>query len=193
MVRMIIRGVPDRTEYINYLKRVLPQAEWCIDKRYNDGSISNLVKHMLNFIDALILAGDEPCLHLEEDIILTDDFINKINLVIGQRPNELIQFFSMRKADIKIGSRYDNNYMMNQCFYLPAGYSKLIANYYNIWDKKNKFPSGSDIMINDWLKTRKEKYWISVPSLVEHRVTKSMIDKRRSSKRQSKTFINPIL
>jgi len=162
MVKIIIRSVPDRIEYINYLKRVLPEAEWCMDKRYNL-NIDNKLKSMLNFIDALLMSGDEPCIHLEEDIIITKDFINKINSVINQRPNELIQFFSMRKADVEIGSRYDNNFMMNQCFYLPIGYGKLIANFYDTWNKKIDLPSGYDIMMNDWLKSRKEKYWISVP------------------------------
>lgn len=192
MVRMIIRGVPDRTEHINYLKRVLPEAEWCMDKRYHL-DIDNKIKSTLNFIDALMIAGNEPCLHLEEDVIITNNFVEKINKAISERPNELIQFFSMRKADIEIGSRYDNNFMMNQCFYLPSGYGLLIAQYYNTWHRKDEFPGGYDMMMNDWLKTRKEKYWIHVPSLVEHRVAQSVADKRRSKNRQSKTFIDPVL
>lgn len=192
MVKIIIRGVPDRQEYIDYLNRVLPEAEWCIDNRFNVEP-DRRVRHMKNFIDALMMASDIPCVHMEEDVIITNDFINKLNFTINQRPNELIQFFSMRGDDIKKGSRYDNNYIMNQCFYLPAGYGKQIAEYYKSWGKLEELPSGSDLMINDWLKSRKEKYWIHVPSLVEHRVTMSMIDKRRPRKRQSKTFIDPIL
>ena len=47
------------------------------------------------------------------------------------------------------------------------------------------FPNASDEDL------RKLAYWIHVPSLVQHRVAVSMIDSRRSSKRQSKTFIDP--
>lgn len=192
MVKIIIRGVPDRQEYIDYLNRVLPEAVWCMDTRFYTEPDSK-IRHMKNFIDALMMGADIPCVHMEEDIIITKDFINKLNNVITQRPNELIQFFSMRGDDINKGSRYDNNYIMNQCFYLPAGYGRQIAEYYTRWDRLAELPSGSDLMINDWLKTRKEKYWIHVPSLVEHRVTRSMIEKRRPQRRQSKTFIDPVL
>jgi len=192
MVKIIIRGVPDRQEYIDYLNRVLPEAVWCMDTRFYTEPDSK-IRHMKNFIDALMMGADIPCVHMEEDIIITKDFINKLNNVITQRPNELIQFFSMRGDDIKKGSRYDNNYIMNQCFYLPAGYGRQISEYYTRWDRLAELPSGSDLMINDWLKTRKEKYWIHVPSLVEHRVTRSMIEKRRPQRRQSKTFIDPVL
>lgn len=48
--------------------------------------------------------------------------------------------------------------------------------------------SGLDLMVADWLKGRREKYWIHVPSLVQHRTLPSLIDSRRSTKRQSQTF-----
>jgi hypothetical protein len=40
----------------------------------------------------------------------------------------------------------------------------------------------------DWLATRGERYWLHVPSLVQHRVVPSVINRRRSSRRQSVTF-----
>jgi hypothetical protein len=98
----------------------------------------------------------------------------------------------MREADISIGSRYDNNFCMNQCFYLPPGYSSKLYEFYNNWKDKEVHPTGYDYMLNDFLKERKEKYWISIPSLVDHREMKSLISSRRSSKRQSKTFKNKI-
>ena len=120
---------------------------------------------------------------------------NKIKKVITQKPFNLIQFFSMRKADTEIGSRWDNNFLMNQCFYAPPNYSKLMLSYYPLWakEKLENHPNGTDLMVCDWLKSRKEKYWISVPSLVQHRISVSMIDKRRgSTNRQSKTFVDEI-
>jgi hypothetical protein len=183
-MKIIIRSVKDRTEFISYLQKNLPEAQWCFDKNHNA---------MDTFLDAMQMAGESPCVHMEEDIILTINFKEKLLAEIAKRPDEIIQFFSMRKDDLIIGSRYDRSYMMNQCFYLPAGYSQLIYNFYKTWDKKLEHPTGTDIMINDFLKSRKESYWIHVPNLVEHRIAKSMIDSRRSSKRQSKTFKDPIL
>ncbi len=43
-------------------------------------------------------------------------------------------------------------------------------------------------MVADFLKERHMRYYIHVPSLVEHRIGKSLIDPRRSSRRQSLTF-----
>jgi hypothetical protein len=82
---------------------------------------------------------------------------------------------------------------MAQCFYLPAGYSALIADFKQYWSEFDAHPTGVDLMVNDFLRLRKEKYWIHIPNLVDHRVAKSLIDPRRSSKRQSKTFTDPQL
>jgi hypothetical protein len=34
---------------------------------------------MDTFLRAMEMAGDDPCVHMEEDIFLTQDFIGKIN------------------------------------------------------------------------------------------------------------------
>jgi GR25 family glycosyltransferase involved in LPS biosynthesis len=185
-MRIIIKAVPQRTEFIDYLKRVLPEAEFCMDQKQDAFD---------TFLRSLAMAGDEPCIHLEDDIIITERFTQKINAVIAENPNNLIQFFSMRKAkDLTVGSRWDNNYLMNQCFYAPAGYSRQILDYFTQWSKNNlkAHPNGTDQMICDWLKSRKEKYWIHVPSLVDHRIAKSVIDPRRSSKRQASIFVDGV-
>jgi hypothetical protein len=185
MVRMIVKAVPERIEYIKYLKKNLPDAEFCIDKKRSAWD---------TFLRSLEMAGIDACLHMEEDIILTKNFKYKINAVISEKPDNFIQFFSMRKKDLTDGSRWDNNFLMNQCWYSPKGYSKAILDFALKWAKDNldKHPSGTDTMVSDFLKSRKEKYWIHCPSLVDHRVAKSMIDPRRSSKRQSLTFVDPI-
>ena len=184
MVRILIRAMKgERQECLDYLSQHLPQAEWVYDKNKNA---------MTTFLSALEECGEEACLHMEEDIFLTENFYELVQERINERPHEVIQFFSMREADISIGSRYDNNFCMNQCFYLPPGYSKKLYEFYDRWRDKEKHPTGYDLMLNDFLKERKEKYWISIPSLVDHREGKSLINVRRSSKRQSKTFTNRI-
>tara|TARA_R100001163_G_C5000330_1_gene149695 strand:+ start:214 stop:765 length:552 start_codon:yes stop_codon:yes gene_type:complete len=178
-MRIIIRAVEERGHFIDYLKKHLPQAEWCFDEKRDA---------MHTFLKGMRMANDDPCIHMEEDIVLTKNFLQKATKVISQKPFHLIQFFSMRKDDIRVGSRFDTKFMMNQCHYNPPTYSRKIADFWEIWDKKIDDPVGYDLMMQDFLKSRKEKYWISVPSLVDHRVAKSIIDPRRSSKRQSLTF-----
>lgn len=180
-MKILIRAIQERIEYVEYLKKYLPDAEFVFDKNRNA---------MDTFLAAMSVAGGQPCLHMEDDIILTKDFKIKALKIIQSHENEVIQFFSMRKDDIEVGSRYDygRNFMMNQCFYLPEGYSKAIKEFYEQWNRKEEHPTGYDILMADWLKSRKEKYWIHVPSLVQHRQCKSLINPKRSAHRQSITF-----
>jgi hypothetical protein len=178
-MKMIIRAVKSRESYHDYLASQLPDAEWCFDETKNA---------MYTFLRALRLAGNEPALHIEDDTLLSANFIETVTKVINQYPDNVIQFFSMRKADLEIGSRWDGNFMMGQCFYLPAGYSKKLFDFWPDWKGKEKHPTGLDTMVSDWLKTRREKYWLQVPSLVNHRECISVINPSRSKKRQSLTF-----
>mgnify|MGYP003625958657 FL=1 len=181
MVKILIKAVPSRVEFIEYLKKNLPQAEFCMDEKQSA---------IHTFLKSLRMSSNEPCIHMEEDVIITQNFYEKIHKVISEKPNNFIQFFSMRKKDITEGSRWDNNFLMNQCYYSPKNYSKQMLEYFPTWAAKKlkDHPNGTDQMICDWLKDRKEKYWIHCPSLVDHRIAKSVIDPRRSSKRQSLTF-----
>jgi len=189
-MRIIVKAVPERLDCIKYLKKHLPNAEFCLDEKRS--AIDTLLR-------SLVMCGKEPCIFLEEDIILTEDFEKKAEKVIRQRPMNFINFFSMRKADLEIGSRWDNNFLMAQCYYAPPNHSLQLLSYFGEWRKmitrtesNHSVHTGTDIYIRDFLKSRKEKYWIHCPSLVDHRIMKSAIDSRRSSKRQSFTFQDPI-
>lgn len=142
------------------------------------------------FINALKIAGDNPCVMFEDDVLLCDNFIQRSNEAILRHPDSVIQFFSMRGKDIEVGSRWDNDFIMAQCVYLPRNYARLITEYFKgtVWDLNQHTINGLDLLIRDFLKSRKEKYWIECPNLVDHRIGKSVIDSRRSSKRISKTF-----
>lgn len=183
-MKIIVQSV-NTAEFVNYLASRLSYVEFVFDRRRDA---------MDTYLRALKAAGDGPSLHMEEDIILTVDFEKKVQAVIDSMPDKVIQFFSMRKADQTEGSRRDRNFSMNQCTYLPGGYARELIRYSATWMGENpEHPTGYDIMLNDWLRSRKEWYWIHVPSLVQHRDGKSQIDPRRSSKRQSKTFVDPWL
>jgi hypothetical protein len=129
---------------------------------------------------------------MEDDIILCADFVARCLHEIRQRPSELIQFFSMRKDDLSVGSRYiaGYKYMMNQCFYLPLTIATFALDSFNEFEQQrtDNRVGGTDSLIQYVLKKHRLKYWNVVPNLVDHEVGVSAIDKRRSSKRQSLTF-----
>ena len=183
-MQVIVKAVPVRGSMVAYLKKHLPEAVFCMDQK---GCAWD------TFLRSLDMAGDGPALHMEEDVILTRGFMDKVRAAVSQRPNTLVQFFSMRKKDLEVGSRWDRSYLMNQCFYAPAGYSAAMLEYSSEWGKQwlAEHPNGTDLMVRHWLQSRKEAYWIHCPSLVDHRVAKSIINPRRSSKRQSFTFKDP--
>jgi GR25 family glycosyltransferase involved in LPS biosynthesis len=182
-MRYIVRCVPERMDFVREMQKAIPQLEICEDRSRNS---------MTTFLDSLILAGNDPVVHLEDDVILCDRFVGRIEEAIAGHKNEVIQFFSMRKADLTIGSRYiaGSKFMMNQCVYLPEGYSRMILRYaYTIGRERiRKDPTGYDLLMAECFQRYKLKYWNHCPSLVEHRIAKSMINPRRSSKRQSLTF-----
>lgn len=146
------------------------------------------------FREALRQANGDATLYLQDDVILTRGFRDKAEALIKQYGNHRIhQFFSMRRADLSVGTRREpgRTFMMAQCFYLPAGYSEFLLNFSYVWPGLAKHGCAIDTMIADFLKARRDHYWIHVPSLVQHRACVSMIDPRRSRSRQSKTFIDP--
>ena len=178
-VKFIMRtvGKVDLSEYIAQI----PDLIVCRD-----------VKHdaMDTFRMSLAMIGDAPAVNLEDDIILCDNFREKILTEINQRPNEVIQFFSMRKDDLTIGSRYirGGDFCMNQCFYLPPKMSADLLKYMDIWQGYEQNPTAYDYLMADYFKEHKIKYWNVCPNLVDHKIQKSRINPRRSTKRQSFTF-----
>jgi len=185
MTRIIIRAVlPERLEMVDYLRRHIHDAEIVVDQK-RDG-FDTLFR-------ALDQAGDDPAVHMEEDTLLTVNFRDKLETEIQARPNNVIQFFSMRKADVEVGSRWDNNFLMFQCTYMPAGMSRDFRWFAEVWHSNHpEHPGGMDLAFRDFLKSRKEKYWIVCPSLVDHRNVPSMISANHARGRQSKTFQEPL-
>lgn len=184
MIRIIILTVlPERQEYYEYLKEKLPEAEFCFDTE----------KHaMKTFISALEMVGDDPAIFMEDDCILTENFVEKAEKAIQERPDEVIQFFSMRIDDFRLGSRYleGSEYFSNCCFYLPKGVAKEILKFAPDWIEANKEknPTAMDYLVRDFLIENQLNYFNHVPSLVQHRIGKSSIDSTRPERRVSTTF-----
>ncbi len=178
-IRFIMRTV-DNDNLQEYIDKI-PNIEFARDRIHNA---------MDTFKLSLEMAGDDACVHLEDDIILCNNFVTKINLEIAKRPNEVIQFFSMRKDDLIIGSRYVNgrDFCGNLCVYLPPHMGTAILKYMDIWDGYEKNPTAYDYLMADYFKANKIKYWNVCPNLVDHKIQKSRINPKRSSKRVSLTF-----
>lgn len=181
MTRFILRLVPEREHYLPAVQAQIPQLEIVRDVTRNA---------MDTFLLALARTGADAAVHLEDDIELTSDFLGKIEPEIAERSGQIINFFSRLGEDAEKGSRAMTGatFVYNLCFYLPPGYSEAIFEYYPRWPRRREHPTGYDYLIADWLKERRERYWLHVPSLVQHAESRSIINRSRSSHRQSATF-----
>lgn len=186
MTRVIVTAVPQRYPYIEYLQHHIPDLEIVWDKHRNA---------METFLRATRLSGNDPVIRLEDDICLTKGWREKIEALIAERPDDIIQCFSRSKYDPVRGSRYKAGatFAYNVCQYLPAGVSAGILEHYEVWEDKEKHPTGYDLLMGDYFSKTKRQYWLQVPSLVNHAITVSQIDRRRARSRQSTTFVNPEL
>lgn len=187
--RFIVQTCKGREHYAQYLQEYIPELIVNYDDFTDSGAFKSTAWQ--NYLRGLLLAGIDPTVQMDDDIILCDNFYSKINNIIDQRPNDVIQFFSMRKDDLSIGSRYiaGSRFMMNQCIYLPKNMARSIYLHALEYEKNpHDFFVPIDLVMADFFKKNKIRYWNVVPNLVDHRIGKSAIDARRSSKRQSLTF-----
>ena len=143
-----------------------------------------------SFIDALTLVGDEATVQMEDDAELCDGFYEQLTAIVDEFPDNVINFFSRRIDDERIGTRYIGGaaFNYNICYYLPKGMAKEIVEFSKTWDKHDIHPTGTDLVIADYLSLKGLNYLNIVPPLVQHAEGKSIIDSRRSSRRQSKMF-----
>lgn len=166
---------------ISELKAAVPELELCID---TEGDA------MKNFM-RLITWTNGPAVLIEDDAEPCLGFREKITAAVSRCPHRIINFFSLRKKDYEVGAPFfesGSKYIGNVCFYLPPWYGYQIAEYYKTWERKKEHPTGYDLLMADWLKSRKEDYLQWFPHLVNHRICKSLIDPRRSSRRTDARF-----
>ena len=182
MTRFVMRLVPEREHWLPETLEQIPHLEPVRDATRNP---------LETFLRVLLAIGNDAAVHLEDDVILTREFVPKIEVAIAERPDVVQQFFSLRKADKARGSRWmaASSFLMAQCFYMPAGIATAIYDYYSSWPGRLVHKYGSDVVIRDLLVSRRERYWLHVPSLVQHRIARSAVDPRRSSRRQSPSFV----
>lgn len=182
-MRVIVTAMP-WSPYLTYLRGRIPPLEVVMDSTLNAFD---------TFQASLSQQGIDPAIKLEDDALLTRNFLSKAEAVIANGPSVVMQFFSMRKADLVLGSRLDRKYSSNVGMYLPAGYALPLLDYSRAWRAMHpEHPTGYDLMMDDWLKSRSEPHWIVVPNLVDHRKGPSRIGPR-SSERKSLTFQDPDL
>lgn len=181
-MKYIIRAVRSRQKFVEEILKQIPEAVVYYDE------FGNAREAFVHVCDKLI-KDDEPCVMLEDDIILCDNFKNKIEKVIAEQPDMLINFFSLSKKFIEPHYKKGREFCMTQCVYFPVGLNRRIVEVYPEWLEvtHHQYLSAVDYLTGyAWGNNR--NYFVYCPSLVQHIEGKSMINPKRSSKRQSITF-----
>lgn len=189
-MKIVITTCEGREEGVLSLKSQIPEAIVNFDDFTESGRLKSTAFY--NWQRSLKLVGDEATLQLEDDIVLCSNFLARVKLEIAKFPNDVIQFFSLRPKDLIIGSRWEDggNFLMLQCYYLPAGMAKQIYEYsFQFLETTTYQYSPTDMCIREFLKKNRRMYYIVVPNLVDHIGFKSKINPKRTAKRQSKTFV----
>ena len=176
----VIRAVRERKPFVDEILKQIPEAivYWDDDRNAREAFV-NCCKDIVK---------DQPCIMLEDDIILTSNFKEKIEKVVNECPDIMISFFSLSKKQTTTCLRKGRELCSSLCIYFPKGLAKKIVDFYPTWDGKQKYISAIDYLIGDAY-GRGKSYMLYCPSLVQHRDCKSAINSRRSSKRQSITFV----
>ena len=177
-----IHAVESRRDFVEETLKQIPNAIVYYDE------FGDAMKSYLYICENII--GDKPCVFLEDDIILTDGFVEKVESVIEEHPDMLINFFSLSKKFLEPHYKKGSQFCMNQCVYFPKGFGTKVANSYEDWVKwdKGKNPTACDFLVG-YAWGLNNDYLVWQPSLIQHRECKSMINSRRSTKRQSVTFV----
>lgn len=106
--------------------------------------------------------------HLEDDAILAPDFVDRASYAERILGSDVIQGFSRKKDGL---SNYyaASAFSYTVCVYLPAGVGPAIANYVGVWPGRARHrTSAMDLIVRDWLIAMKWRYWLELPSLVQH-------------------------
>ena len=176
----VVRAVRERQPFVEEILKQVPEAVMYYDDEFHDAMKSYL------YVCEHIIKG-QPCVLMEDDIILTSDFKKKAEDVIQMFPHTLINFFSLSKKFMAPHWKKGREYCMNQCEYFPEGFSLKVVEAYKNWPLREKEPNAYDFLVG-YAWGNSKPYLVWCPSLVQHRRVKSIIDPRRSSKRQSITF-----
>ena len=92
----MVTAVRERAPNVEYMKLHIPTLEVVWDTQGLQRA---------TFLEALQLMGDDAFVYLEDDVILARQFCKKAETAIRQKPTAVIQFFSRRQDDIRVGSR----------------------------------------------------------------------------------------
>ena len=203
-MRYIVQAVPERKDYVEYLRHRLPSLEVHWDDNYV-GSIPSMQA-------VCRMAGEDPFVRLEDDALLCQNFAVEVQRRIDLSPHQvhklscneyhdvvpLRRFLQASKGSMVGGFTTQGICAATQALYFPPGLGLAYADFLEefaqrrfdqehaflreVWPDLNKRPYHfypQDVLLGYTLFLRREPYITWIPGLVGHRVGASIVSKRR--------------
>lgn len=186
-MQVIIQAVEERKNNVEVLTTKLPNAfvYWDLSRQGN----------YKTFVESLSMhENSDYTLRLQDDIVLPSNFAGYLPTmedIMIKNNLDILSLFSLKRKfldeqfskGITI-SEYPNFLMMQAVIFSKNISSQLLK--YSEISKTNKY---DDVLIRDFLKDTKQKAYVHLPSLVQHRIDiKSTFSSPASKTRQSNTF-----
>lgn len=142
-----------------------------------------------SFIESLYQINDEDSVLMEDDLILCKDFVNRLNAVVEQYPNRIINFFWF--PEFYVPTRETYQIAFNQCTFYPKGIAKQIADIMvtlprNEGYKKNMY----SLLEKEALKQLGIKVIQYRPCLVQHLDNDTLLFEKTVNRRRSPYFMD---
>lgn len=160
-----------------------------LDKTYNQIEYELLIDYEHNPVGSFIKelkSINEDAVLLEDDLILCDDFKNKIEEVITKYPNTIINFFE--DPNKYFTSHIKTNFAWNQCTFYPKGTTLKIGNEMERLYKRNQ-DIQYDILEQKAFFNLSIAYLVYRPCLVQHKDLNTLIQ-RKPMERRTPFFAN---
>ena len=120
---------------MKYYVRTTGERQFNYDINY-ETLVDTEHKPIKSFINQLKYISSDDSILLEDDLILCKNFKERIEEIIAQYPNSVINFYESPYDFYFTEQRRGIKYRFNQCTYYPKGVSKLIADKMEeIWPK----------------------------------------------------------
>lgn len=133
-------------------------------------------KPIKSFIDQLKYISDEDAVFLEDDVILCKNFKDRVEEVIKQYPNCIINFFDDPYRYYLTETRPGIRFRQNQCTYYPKGIARQVAEKMEeIWPKYPK-EKQYDFLQSYAMDELGMSYVSYRPCLVQHKHMESIIN-----------------
>jgi len=178
-MRYIVRTVSfsqERLANVEKLKAIIPNLEVFVDTQ-KDGYAS--------FFAACEMIHESGGVLIEDDIAVCEGFCEKVEAIIAEKGDKVINFFEKPKVWIETSCVGGSNFMWTQCVYLPPNFPNKIREYYEEFKElKPKVWQGMayDCLLSYAMVKEKMKYWRIRPCLVQHLDFKSVIGNRPSNR-----------